>query len=142
MLTSYDPTTFQAVGPSTKPTVIPELRPTLCQAFTTSWTPACGMPFTLWCTALLACWTWAVWGCRGIVDMASLKTSTDHADNRVQGWAYTSYSGGRNKLCGVKRGTRPWKAYFICMCPNGTHVPVPPDWEYSGQRTDNSESQS
>ena len=44
--------------------------------------------------------------------MASLKESTDHCDNENQGWAWTEYEGGRNKLAGKKKGKRPWKAWF------------------------------
>ena len=47
-----------------------------------------------------------------------------------QGWAYTEYQGGRNKLAGSKKGTRAWKAYFVCTCPKGKHKPVPEGWEY------------
>lgn len=47
-----------------------------------------------------------------------------------QGWAFTAYTGGRNKLAGKKKGKRDWKAYFICTCPKGKHVPVPDGWEF------------
>jgi len=51
--------------------------------------------------------------------------------NRVQGWAWTEYDGGRRKLPGRKRGTRRWKCWFICTCKHGKHTTIPKDFHFS-----------
>lgn len=89
------------------------------------------MAFAPWVTGLLACWCWAVCGCRSVCDINSLKTSTQHTINASEGWASTAFSQGRNKLCGKKKGTRPWNCFFICCCPKGKHVAVSKEWAWS-----------
>jgi len=149
MLDSFDPKDFQLVRKSLKPTVVPQPK-ALKEAFTKEYSPACGWPYSTlstyrisglninemalhakWITGLLACWCWALWGCRPRCDLDSLKTSHQHTVNPVQGWASTAYDGGRNKLSGKKSGTRPWSAFFVCMCPGGQHQSVPEDFEYT-----------
>ena len=100
-------------------------------AFTRKWLPDGGWSLAKFTTALLCAWIWAVTGARSGCDMASLKKSSTHSINFTQGWGCTAYEGGRNKLCGNKKGTRPWKAYFVCLCPKGKHVRVPEDFEYT-----------
>ena len=89
------------------------------------------MTFAWWVTGLLACWCWCVWGCRSNVDMKSLKDSVTHMINESEGWAFTSYVNGRNKLCGKKKGTRPWNCFFICTCPGGKHNAVSDGWAWT-----------
>ena len=72
-----------------------------------------------------------MYGCRSGVDIKSLKEATQHTINLKEGWATTAYKNGRNKLAGKKKGTRPWNCYFICLCPNGKHVPVGTDWAWN-----------
>lgn len=86
------------------------------------------MSFADWLTGLLCAWAWCVCGARPGVDMDSIKQSTSHAVSESQGWACTDFVGGRNKLHGNKRGTRPWKLYFLCICPGGVHNPAPVDF--------------
>ena len=135
-LASYDEKDFVRIRKSLKPTVIPDL-PALQKAFTTGWTRDCGVSLALFCTMLLAGWCTYLWGCRSNVDMTSLKEGPEHCDNEVQGWAWTAYKDGRNKLSGRKKGTRKWKAFFVCMCPDGKHKPVPQGWEYCLDATGN-----
>ena len=99
-------------------------------ALTKSWDAACGMSFARWITGLIALWCWCLWGCRSNCDLDSLKKSEHHIVNERDGWSATSYITGRNKLPGKKAGTRPWSCYFVCMCPNGLHQPVPNGWEW------------
>ena len=54
-----------------------------------------------------------------------------HTINHDQGWACTGYDGGRNKLPGKKRGTRPWNMYVVCTCEGGIHKPPPEDFEHT-----------
>jgi len=114
-----------------KRTLIPTSIPSpesIKKAFTKPFQPGRGMSYALWVTGLLATWCWAVFGCRPGCDIKSLKDSTQHTINLQQGWASTAYVNGRNKLCGKKRGTRPWNCFFICLCPNGKHRPVSKSW--------------
>ena len=125
---------------SVKKSMVPEKIPTPPQmktVLTKDWTPACGMSFARWVTGLLACWCWGLWGCRPNVDLDSLKKSESHTFNPQAGWASTAYLGGRNKLPGKKQGTRPWSAFFVCMCDGGVHKPVPPNWEFTIGRDGN-----
>ena len=96
----------------------------LRKAFTKNWVRDSGMTLIRWMTALLSAWSWTVAGCRPQCDIKSLKDSEDHTLCPDQGWACTEFVGGRNKLHGNKRGTRPWAQYYICMCPGGVHKPV------------------
>ena len=90
VLHAYDESDFKLIRKSLKPVVIPS-PDSIRKAFATAWTPDCGVPFTLWCTMLLASWCWCIWGCRPNVDMKSLKESEVHADDTAQGWAWTAY---------------------------------------------------
>ena len=105
----------------------------MVSAFTSSWRRNGGMSLVKFCTALLATWCWALWGCRPNVDLKSIKKSEQHTVNEEAGWACTAYFGGRNKLPGKKAGTRPWNVYFVCMCPNGDHRPIPAGYEFKFQ---------
>ena len=114
-------------------TNVPKVIPTaekLKVAFTTGWTCDNGMSFSYWLTGLLACWCWSLWGCRSNCDLDSLKKSEVHTISEHEGWASTAYLTGRNKLPGKKKGTRPWNTFFVCMCPNGVHQPVPDGWQW------------
>ena len=111
-----------------KATRIPDHIPSadaLKRAWTRDWVAGNGMTLSKWFTAALCAWCWTVCGSRPNVDMMSIKKSTDHTISHDQGWACTEFVGGRNKLHGNKRGTRPWAAYYICLCPGGYHQPLP-----------------
>ena len=87
-------------------------------AFTKPWRKSCGWSLPKFMSGLLCCWTWAVLGCRPRVDMDSLKRSEEHTLSLEQGWFATSFEGGRNKLCGTKKGSRPWNGYRRTqLCP-------------------------
>ena len=106
------------------PTHIPSQK-ALVEAFTKDWHRDCQLSLMDWITGQLGAWTWTITGSRPNVDVKSLKESVDHTLSRDQGWACTEFVGGRNKLHGNKRGTRPWAQYYVCMCPGGRHKPVP-----------------
>ena len=118
--------------PTKHGTMIPEHIPSvgaLKKAFTTEWTPACGMTFIRWLTGFLSGWTWGVYGCRSRADVRSIKNSTKHQFSKDQSWARTEFKGGRNKLHEKKSGTRPWSIWYLCLCPGGVHKGVPKNWE-------------
>ena len=115
---------FEPVKKSIKPQKIPTPE-NLREAFTTPWNEACGMSLMQWTVALLISWDWAVAGARSQEDLKRIKNSTDHDVNHADGYGSTGYVEGRSKLCGRKRGTRPWRVWRLCLCPGGKHQPVP-----------------
>ena len=125
--------TFGDFGEVVRPT-LPEHIPTpeqLKHAFMKPWCQASGMPLTIWSVGLLACWDSSVAGLRSNADMNKVKKSVCHDHNKVEGYCSTSFVEGRSKLCGRKRGSRPWRVWRCCLCPNGKHIPVPEDLEVS-----------
>ena len=63
--------------------------------------------------------------------MRRIKLSSIHYVSHRDGYAWTKYLGGRAKLAGLKKGSRDWRQYFVCLCPNGKHCPLPAEVEYS-----------
>ena len=115
----------------------PEAAPTPAQlkrAFTTAGSRACGWTLAKWFSGLIAAWLWAVLGNRPQVDMTDIKNSEEHTLALDQGWGCTAMVKGRNKLCDRKKGTRPWNAYYLCLCPGGKHQPIPADYEWTFNR--------
>ena len=100
----------------------------LATAFTTEWIPDCGMLFMEWVVGLLFVWDWCVLGMRGGEDIGKIKKSKTHVVRASEGWMSTALPGGRSKLQG-KKGTRPWKAYRVCLCKDGIHKPLPEGWD-------------
>jgi hypothetical protein len=84
------------------------------------WTPDCSMSFAQSCVGRVAFWDIMVGGIRGTEDVARLKQSRQHFFG--PGWMATAFKGGRSKLHGSKKGTRPWKMYTPCCCPGQKHV--------------------
>jgi hypothetical protein len=85
----------------------------------------------------LCAWCWAVLGNRSKVDINSVRDSESHTLSTEQGWAATAFLNGRNKLEGRKKGSRPWNAYFVCLCPNGVHQPIPEGHEWNFTKSGN-----
>ena len=102
----------------------------LKEAFTKEWSPECDRELLDWAAGLVAAWVIHVLGCRSTVDVMKLKKSREHDVNLRQGYISTALVNGRSKLMKRKRGTRPWRHYFVCMCPNGKHIKVPTDVEW------------
>ena len=107
--------------------LLPERVPTpkeLRVAFTTPWTTQSGMSFIEWTVGLLAAWDVFVLGNRPGVDIKKIKKSAQHTWDDSDGYCATVLVGGKSKLCGNKRGTRPWLAYRVCLCNrDGQHKP-------------------
>ena len=77
-------------------------------------------------------------GSRPNEDLGRIKESEEHCIDVDEGWGWTAFVGGRCKLRGKKKGTRPWRAWRICLCKGGAHVDIPEDIEYGtwGHRGD------
>ena len=112
---------------STKPTKIPTPEQ-LKQAFTKPWSRGCGLPLTKWVVGYVAAYDWAVFGCRSREDIKRVKFATQHALNVNERWQASEFHGGRCKLCGDKKGTRPWWIWRVCLCPGQSHVSPPRDF--------------
>ena len=119
---------FGEVVRPTKPEHIPT-PDQLKAAFTRPWVPEGGMSLMMWAVALLISWDWAVAGLRSKCDLNKVKLSKEHDVNGVEGYSSTGFVEGRSKLCGRKRGSRPWRVWRICLCPKGEHINVPDDVE-------------
>ena len=75
---------------------------------------------------LVCFWDWAVAGARHRIELESkLKKSQSHGIDLDAGCCYTDLIAGRPKLCGKKRGTRPWRLHRLCLCPDGKHQSPP-----------------
>ena len=103
----------------------------LKEVFTKEWEPGCGMSLIRFLQGGLATWDWSVLGARSKADLEKVKQSEDHSfDPEHKCWS-TGYLGGRSKLAMQKAGTRPWRAWAICLCPGNLHQPPPEDVEYT-----------
>ena len=100
-------------------------------AFTKPWKKESDMSYVEYCQGLLAAWAWGVQGARSKEDMSRIKNGDNHGFDAVDGYAWTSYKGGRSKLAMRKAGTRPWRLWLVCMCPGGQHIRLPEDVEYA-----------
>ena len=112
---------------STKPTKIPTPEQ-LKRAFTKPWKPGCKMPLAKWVVAYVAAYDWCIFGCRSREDIGRVKFSTNHALNVRERWQASEFKDGRCKLCGDKKGTRPWWVWRVCLCPGQCHVSPPADF--------------
>ena len=72
-----------------------------------------------------AAYDWAVCGCRSQEDLKRLKRSIRHVINRRERWQASEFYGGRCKLAGNKKGTRPWWGFRVCLCPGQHHISPP-----------------
>ena len=87
-------------------------------------------PLLYWMVMYLAFWDGFVCGARPNVDLGKLKRSNEHYWDWELGWCCTAMENGRSKLCGIKRGSRPWSSWLTCMC-KGEHTKVPAlVWSY------------
>jgi len=113
-------------------TVLPDNVPSwmqLVKVFTTEWRPDADMPLLKFLISGLMTWDSHVLGSRSNIDIKKIKDSTRHWFG-TDCW-FTEFVDGRAKLPLEKSGTRPWRAWRICLCPKGKHVPPPPDFECS-----------
>ena len=122
---------WQVVEPSKTATqihhVLPQKIPTvseLIRAFTRNWTPDHPLSFMEFVLGFVSANDLFVFGLRSTEDVRRVKMSVTHHADWVNGWQSTSFHGGRAKLCGVKKGSRPWRVWRTCHCP-GLHKRPP-----------------
>ena len=94
------------------------------------WSPELGVSLLNWSRGCLLAWCWGVLGARSEEDLKRIKDGDAHGSNAREGWAWSKFHNGRCKLPGKKANTRPWRAWFVCLCKGGKHVPVQADIEY------------
>ena len=100
-------------------------------AFTKPWGKQSDISLVEYSRGLVAAWAWGVNGARSREDMNRIKNASMHGFNEIEGHGFSGFKGGRSKLCMQKAGTRPWRLWYVCMCPNGRHISVPRDVEYA-----------
>ena len=108
--------------------VLPERIPTveeLRHAFNQEWTPSSPMSLVTFSQGLLAAYDLFVFGLRSTEDVKRVKKSVTHHQDWTNGWQATEFKGGRAKLCGTKKGSRPWRIWRSCHCPGKHHVRPP-----------------
>ena len=110
----------------------------LRHAFTTEYTPQCGLTFLLFLQGVLVGWDFFILGSRPNVDLGKIKDSTVHMHDKERNIVATKFIGGRSKLCGNKKGSRNWWAFRVCMCPGGKHIPPEKGLPFSFDRYGNS----
>lgn len=82
-------------------------------AINTGWLPSNTMPLLKWCVHYMCFWDTMVCGARARIDLNKIKKSKIHAVDYKQGWQNSAFLGGRSKLTGAKKGTRPWSMWRI-----------------------------
>ena len=122
-----DPESYAPPTKKLKAEVCPEPNQ-LKKAFTTEWSPDCGMPYPQWCVANQITYDWAVNGNRSGEGLRRVKQSVTHEFTPSQGWMRTKLLGGRPKLPGTRK-RRDWWNYRTCLCPGGDHQGLPDDWK-------------
>ena len=109
-------------------TTVPERVPLpadLKKAFLKPWDPEGEWSLIEYSQGNVAANHWALFGLRSREDIARVKKSTTHYFDWRAGWQCTEFMGGRSKLCGVKKGTRPWRVWMVCNCEGGKHQRPP-----------------
>ena len=117
--------------PDSLTTTIPDRIPQpedLKQAFKKGWSAEHEWSLIKFLGGTVAAWDWTVCGMRSREDIDRVKKSRDHQFNWKQGWESTSFVGGRCKLCGNKKNTRPWRVWTVCLCDAKRHVRPPADF--------------
>jgi len=73
----------------------------------------------------LAAHDYFIFGLRPKVDLDKVKYSRKHIINVNERYGATAMKGGRSKLQGNKKGTRPWNVHRVCFCKGGRHISPP-----------------
>ena len=117
-------------APKPQPPVLYGPRPDqLRTAFTSEWRgPGTGLSLLQFEQGVLGGWDWPVLGSRPWADLNKIKRSVSHLIDLERKIFVTDFVDGRSKLALEKRGTRPWKAWRICLCPNNEHHSPPEDF--------------
>ena len=100
----------------------------LKMAFKSPWYPGHALSLAKFVPAVLCSHDTHVTGLRPNVDVAKVKNSTIHVINTNELYGYTEMVGGRSKLHGPNRGTRPWRVYRVCFCEKEHFGPPDHTW--------------
>lgn len=109
-------------------TVVPRRIPTvrdLKVAFTKDWTTDHPLSLMDYSSGLICAYDGFLNGLRSNEDIDRLKKSQEHSHDWTNGWQCTSFAGGRAKLCGAKKGSRPWALWTVCFCKGAQHFSPP-----------------
>ena len=121
---SFDMATLPKPSSTTKAKSIPTPE-NLKLAFMKPWTFESRWPLVKWTTGALAAHDYFIFGLRPRVDIDKVKNSTTHVINTNERYGYTAMKGGRSKLHGLKKGTRPWNVFRVCFCKGRKHKSPP-----------------
>lgn len=112
-----------------KKSTLPVLIPTpeeLKDVFTRKWDPNVNeMPFLESVLARRSAFDIFFSGHRPNKDISKIKKSVGykkHEINVQEGWMWSAFEGGRSKLAGAKKNSRPWRQWARCWCEGGRHV--------------------
>ena len=111
--------------------VIPQRIPTVKQlkvAFEKDWTTDFDGSLIDYSSGLVCAHDSFLCGLRSTEDVNRVKASKEHNFDWHQGWEVTSFKGGRAKLCGTKKGSRPWGQWTTCFCKGTKHQSPPEDF--------------
>ena len=111
--------------------VVPQRIPTVAdlrKAFGKEWTRDSPLNLVKYKAGLIAAYDSKLCGLRSKEDIDRVKKSVDHDFDWSNGWECTSFLGGRAKLCGTKKGTRPWAIWTVCFCKGKKHTSPPADF--------------
>ena len=90
-------------------------------AINKGWDKGNRYPFLQWLSMYLCFWDSQICGGRATVDMEKIKKSRTHDYNYKAGWQCTRFVKGRAKLCGIKKGSRQWWGWRVCLCKTKKH---------------------
>ncbi len=102
--------------------------PQLSASFGKDWTPESTLSLIEYSSGYICAHDLFLYGLRSTEDVNRVKKSTEHTFDWQQGWQCTSFTGGRAKLCGSKKGTRPWSIWTTCFCKGDRHQNPPEDF--------------
>ena len=114
---TIDETKLPPAENSNYPTKIPTPRE-LKTGFRKEWTKDHEDNFLRFVDGTICAYDFGVIGVRAYEDVRRIKKSRKHIFRAEEGYAATSYEGGRCK----SEIHRPWQLMTICFCPHGVHV--------------------
>lgn len=113
-----------------KGSVIPQRIPTIkeLKVFGKDWTTDFDGSLIDYSSGAICAFDAFLFGLRSTEDVDRVKRSFQHSFDWHQGWQVTSFKGGRAKLCGTKKGTRPWGLWTVCFCKGPKHQAPPEEF--------------
>ena len=120
--------------------VVPERIPTVrdkAKAFTTDWTTDSTFSLVDFSSGVICAYDCFLSGLRPNEDVMRLKKSRTHSYDWENGWQCTAFKGGRAKLSGTKKDTRPWSIWTVCFCKGPRHQRPPSEFCYEINKAGN-----